>query len=437
MLDKWFRLTERGTSVRIEAIAGLTTFMTMAYIIFANPSILKAMPGLDAPQAVAALTAATCLAAAIPTLAMGLYANYPLALASGMGLNALLVTVVLSQGLSWQVGMGIIVAEGIIVTILVLAGLREVVMDAIPMSLKQAISVGIGLLIALLGLRAAHIIDVALPEGGGWLLVPGSVALPDVLLAAFGLIVTAVLMVGRVRGAILLGIVATTVVAAAAGLVDRPQQVLGVPNLRLFGQVDLAGALEIGLVATIFGFLITDFFDTMGTVIGVGGEAGFLDERGHLPRLRRVLLVDSLAAVWGGLCGASSVTTYIESAAGVAAGGRTGLTSVVVGVLFLLCAFLAPIAGVVPAFATAPALVIVGLLMMAVVAQIDFRRIEDALPAFTVMIIIPLTMSISHGIGYGFIMHTTIRVLTGRWRDVHPLMYVVSVLFAAAFAMEQ
>jgi AGZA family xanthine/uracil permease-like MFS transporter len=435
MLDRWFHLSERGTTVRIEAIAGLTTFMTMAYIIFANPSILSQMPDLGTPEAKAALTAATCLAAAVPTLVMGLYANYPFALASGMGLNALLVTVVVSRGLPWQVGMGIIVAEGIVITVLVVAGLREVVMDAIPLALKQAISVGIGLLIALLGLKQAQIIGVVQTGGGDWVLVPGDVATPEVLLAAFGLIVTAVLMTGRVRGAILLGIVATAIVGAAAGKVKAPTQVVGVPNLELFGQADLVGALDVALIGTIFAFLITDFFDTMGTVIGVGGEGGFLDGQGRLPRLRRVLLVDSLAAAWGGLCGASSATTYIESAAGVAVGGRTGLTSVVVGVLFVLAAFFAPLAGVVPSFATAPALVVVGLLLMAVVREIDFKQVGDALPAFLVIIIIPLTMSISHGIGYGFIMYTVIRVLTGRYREVHPLMYAVSILFAAAFAL--
>ncbi|MFQ6132149.1 MAG: NCS2 family permease [Armatimonadota bacterium] len=428
MLEKVFKLSENGTTPRTELLAGLTTFMTMAYIIFANPFILAELVG---EEHLVALTAATCLAAAIPTLVMGLYANYPFAIASGMGLNAALVAACAAHQLDWRVGMGIIFVEGAIVTILVLSGLREVVMESIPMPLKRAIGVGIGLLIALLGLKNAGII-----VGGPPLLQAGSVSSPGLLMAAFGLVVTAVLLVGRVRGAILIGIVATTIIALAAGKAQLPASYVQVPDLSLFGGLDIAGALQVGLVGTIFAFLITDFFDTMGTVIAVGGEGGFLSAEGRLPRLRRVLLVDSLAAVWGGLCGASSATTYVESAAGVAAGGRTGLTSVVVGGLFVLSAFFAPLAEIVPAYATAPALIVVGLLMMAVVREVDFKVVEDALPAFIVMIVIPLTMSISHGIGYGFIAYTVIRVLTGRWREVHPLLYTISVMFAAAFAIE-
>lgn len=428
MLDKLFKLSENNTTPRLEVLAGLTTFMTMAYIIFANPAILAQVVG---KEHLVALTAATCLAAAVPTLAMGLYTNYPLALASGMGLNAALVAICAAHKVSWEVGMGIIFVEGALITILVVAGLREAVMEAIPMPLKRAIGVGIGLLIALLGLSNAGFIVAGPP-----LLQAGRATSPELLLAALGLVVTCVLLVGRVRGALLIGIVATTIVALAAGKAHLPPKYVQVPDLSLFGQLDIAGALQIGLVAAIFAFLITDFFDTMGTVIAVGGEGGFLEAEGCLPRLRRVLLIDSLAAAWGGLCGSSSTTTYIESAAGVAVGGRTGLTSVVVAGLFVLSAFFAPLAGIVPPCATAPALIVVGLLMMAVVREIDFKVVEDALPAFIVMIIIPLTMSISHGIGYGFIAYTVIRMLTGRWREVHPLMYAVSVMFAAAFAME-
>jgi len=427
MLERVFKLRENNTDVRTEVVAGLTTFMTMAYIIFVNPSVLE-KAGLPYVPTVAA----TALAAAVPTLLMGFLTNYPFALASGMGLNAVLAySVVQGQGLPWQTAMGIIFVEGAIITILVLTRVRESVMNAIPMSLKRAIGVGIGLLIAYIGMQQA-----------GWvtghpatLTSFGSFHKAETLVATGGLIIILILMAWRVRGSILIGILVTAAIALASGVGKLPREWVAIPDFSTFGKLDILGALKLGLVATIFAFLITDFFDTMGTVIGVGGEAGFVTKDGKLPRLGRVLLVDSLAAVWGSICSASSVTTYIESASGVSVGGRTGLTAVVVGLLFLLAVFFAPAVAIVPAAATAPALIVVGFLLMAVVREIPFDNLEEAFPAFLTIIIIPLTFSISRGIGYGFIAYTLVKLLRGKVREIHPLMAIVSALFALSFVL--
>lgn len=427
MLERIFRLRENSTDVRTEVVAGLTTFMTMAYIIFVNPDILAAA-GLPRE----ATMAATAVAAAIPTLLMGLLTNYPFALASGMGLNAVLAySVVRGQGLSWQTAMGIIFVEGAVVTVLVLTRVRETVMHAIPMSMKRAIGVGIGLFIAYIGMQHAGWVA----DDSATLTSFGTFHKVETLIATAGLVITLVLMAWRVRGSILVGILATTAIALAAGIGRLPEQWVGVPDLSTFGQLDIIGALKLSLVATIFAFLITDFFDTMGTVIGVGGEAGYLDREGRLPRLGRVLLVDSFAAMWGAVSSASSVTTYIESASGVSAGGRTGLTAVVVGILFLLAAFFAPVAGIIPQVATAPALLVVGFLLMTVVREIPFEDLEEAFPAFLTIVVIPLTFSISRGIGYGFIAYTLVKLLRGKARELHPLMVIVSALFALSFAL--
>ena len=428
MLDRVFGFREQGTNARTEVLAGATTFMTMAYIIFVNPQILAAA-GLP----LHATIAATCLAAAVPTILMGLYTNYPFALASGMGLNAALAFLVTGEGVSWPAAMGVVFMEGAIITVLVLTRVREAVMSAIPMSLKHAIGVGIGLLIAYIGMQ--HAGWVIRPEGPGTLTTFGSFRDVSTLVATAGLLITAGLMAWRLHGAILLGIVITTGIAWAAGLVSLPERFLALPDLGTFGKLDIVGALKVSLIAPIFAFLVTDFFDTMGTVIGVGGQAGFVSPEGRLPRLNRVLLADSLAAVWGSICSASSVTTYVESAAGVGAGGRTGLTSLVVGILFVFALFFAPIIGIVPAAATAPALIVVGFLMLTVVRHIPFDKFDEAFPAFLTILTVPLTLSISRGIGYGFIAYTLLKILTGRWRDVHPLMLVVSALFAVSFAL--
>ncbi len=433
LLDRLFALSERGSTVQREIVAGLATFMTMAYIIFVNPQILKA-----AGMPVEAVAAATCIAAAVPTLLMGLWANYPFALASGMGLNAALAMHATQPGMDWQTMMGVIVVEGAIVTVLVLTRVREQVMQAIPMNLKRAIGVGIGIFIAFLGLQHAGWVTA----GTGTLTTHGAFTAKGTLVSTLGVLLMMLLLAFRVRGAILLGILATAVVAWGADaltptserLTVVPERWLAMPDFSTFGQANILGALQPALVGVIFAFLITDFFDTMGTVIGIGGHGGFLDERGNLPRLNRVLLTDSLAAVWGGLCGASSVTTYIESAAGISEGGRTGLTSVVVAVLFLMSLLFAPLVGAVPAVATAPALIIVGYLMMTVVREMEFTAPEQGIPAFLTMLLIPFTHSISFGIGVGLISYVVVMLLRGRGREVSPWMYGIAVLFAVSFA---
>jgi len=434
-LERWFGLTAKGTTPEREMVAGVATFMTMAYIIFVNPIILSGA-GIS-PQAVAA---ATCLGAALPTLVMGLWANYPFALASGMGLNAALAALATTPGMSWRTAMGVIVVEGVIISVLVLTRTREQVMQAIPMNLKRAIGVGIGLFIAFLGLQ--HMGWVTRGSDPGPFLTHGSLLAKPALVSTIGLLMIVGLMAIRVNGAILLGIMITSLVAGLADwltpeskpLVMMPGSILARPDFSAFGHADILGALKPGLIGAIFAFLMTDFFDTMGTVIGVGGQGGFLDKQGKLPRLNRVLLVDSLAAVWGGVCGASSVTTYIESAAGVSCGGRTGLVSVVVALLFIAALCFSPIITAVPGVATAPALLVVGYLMMTVVRDMEFDSLEEGVPAFLTMLLIPLAQSISFGIGMGFIAYVVIKVLSGKGGEVSGWMYGIAALFAVSFA---
>ena len=431
-LERRFHVRERGSTLGTEVVAGLTTFMTMAYILFVNPNILGAagMP----EQAVAA---ATALAAGVATLAMGLFANYPFALASGMGLNAAVAFgLVLGQGVPWQTAMGVIFVEGAIVTLFVLSNVREAVMDAIPLELKRAIGAGIGLFIAFIGLSQSGVV-VASPST---LVTFGSFADPKVLLTFGGILVTAALLALRVRGAILGGIILTALAGIPLGVTTLPQRLVALPGADAFAtlfRLDIRGALQVGLLSSIFAFLMTDFFDTMGTVVAVAGEGRLLDREGRLPGVKRVLLVDSLAAVLGGLFGASSVTTYVESAAGVGEGGRTGLTSVVVALLFFASLLFTPLLVIVPPQATAAALVVVGFLMLStVVKEIRFDNYTEAFPAFVTLLTIPLTFSIARGIGYGFITYVVVKLLTGRPRDVHWLMWVVSGLFVLSFLWE-
>lgn len=427
MLARLFKLEQNRTSLSTELLAGLTTFATMAYIIFVNPAILS-----EAGMPVPATVAATCIGAAVPTIFMGLFTNYPFALAAGMGINSAIVALALTSRMTWQMAMGIIVLEGLLITILVIAGLREAIMRAIPINLKRAIGAGIGLLIALLGAQNA-----------GWIVHPphgpilsfGSLANKATLIATFGVLVTATLLTWRVKGALLLGIAATTVLAFIFGEAKAPTALVCLPDFSTFGRADVGSVLKWGFAAAIFSFLIVDFFDTMGTVIGVGEQGGFVTKDGELPKIGRVLLVDSLAAAWGGLVGGSSSTTYIESAAGVGAGGRTGLTSVVVGLLFLAALFFSPIVSMVPAIATAPVLIVVGFMMISTIKDIPFDDVEEAFPAFLTLLVMPLTLSISHGVGFGLIAYTLIKLFRGKIRQIHPLMAVVSVLFAISFAI--
>jgi AGZA family xanthine/uracil permease-like MFS transporter len=451
MLDRWFELRARGTTAGTEVLAGLTTFMIMAYIIFVNPAILSfaGVPALQGQGPPFAPTlAATCLVAAVMTTAMGLATNYPLAVASGMGLNAVVAfQLVVGLRLPWPSAMGVIVLEGLAITLLVLTGVREAVLAAIPMALKRAISVGIGLFILFIGLVNGGVVKT----GSGTPVTLGVLTSPRVAVAVAGLLLTLLLLALRVRAALLLGIVGTTVLAIAVnaarggqvwtlpGVAVVPAAVVAWPDFSTLGAgLTLDVFARLGLVTallTIFSIMLSDFFDTVGTVVGIGGEAGWLDARGRLPRLNRVLLVDSLAAVAGGAAGASSATTYIESAGGVAVGGRTGLTAVVVGACFALALFFAPLAGVVPPEATAPALIVVGYLMCALVREIPFADLDEGFPALLTLTLMPFTYSITNGIGAGFVSYAFIKLARGRAREVHPLMWAAAAAFVLYFVL--
>jgi adenine/guanine/hypoxanthine permease len=446
-LDRMFHITERGSSVRTEIVAGFATWLTMAYILFVNPSILGAVPDNEGTTlAFGAVLTVTALAAGVMTLAMGLWANYPFALAAGLGLNGFVAfTLVATLGLTWPEAMGVIVVEGIVITLLVLTGFREAVLNAIPMDLKRAIGIGIGLFLAIIGLVNGGIVvsGEATP-----VTIATDLSNLHVLTFLVGLALTATLVARRMRGGLLIGILATTVFAVALneiwgdktiwtnGIAQIPDKLASAPafdlvgkfNFGVFGAIGTATAL-----AAILAVMLSDFFDTMGTVVGLAEEAGLLDEDGKLPGINRVLLVDSLAAGAGGVTSSSSNTTYIESAAGIGEGGRTGLTSVVVGLLFLVCLFLSPIAGVIPPEATAPVLVIVGYFMMQAVGQIDWRDPAVGIPAFLTIGLMPFTYSITNGVGAGFLSYIVIRVLQGRFQDVHPLLYLVGAVFAWYF----
>lgn len=430
MFEKFFKLQEHKTTVSREVIAGVVTFMTMAYVIFVNPNILSsAMTGVP----IEAITVATCLAAGLMTICMGIFSNYPLALASGMGLNAVVTfSLVKGMNLSWQVAMGMIVIEGIVITILVLTNFRVWVMNAIPTDLKRAIGVGIGLFIAFIGLKDAGLI-VSNPDT---FVAMGKLG-PGQLIAVFGLLLTIILMVRKVKGSILIGILVSTVIALIMKVTALPKEwVLGIKPeyFQTLFAVDIMGALKLSLIIPIFTLLISDFFDTMGTIVAVGEEAGYVTSDGKVPHLKSALMVDSLAAVIGGAFGCSSVTTYIESASGVGEGGRTGLTSVVTGILFLLAMFVAPIVGIVPMVATAPALIVVGFLMLVVVKVMNWEDMTIAIPAFLTIVTIPLTFSITNGIGIGFISYVIVKALSGKYKDIHPLMYFVALAFGLYFA---
>jgi len=452
-LDGWFQLRARGTDVGTEVRAGLTTFMVMAYIIFVNPIILGyiGVPGLDGKGLPFGPTlTVTCLTAGLLTIAMGVISNYPLALAPGMGLNAVVAfELVAGRGLTWPQAMTIVFLEGAVITVLVLTRFREAMLEAVPLALKRAISVGIGLFIAFIGFFTAGF--VVKPAAGP--LPVGLAPLQGLPLAVFlvGFLLTAWLMARRVRGALLLGIVLTTVIAialngalagwkgfATPGAAQIPTAIVQAPDFSTFGRLDFGVIGRLGLLTAAlvtFSIMLSDFFDTMGTIIGVGGKGGFLDREGRLPGAGRVLLVDSLGAVFGGVANSSSNTTYIESAAGVTEGGRTGLGPVVTGLLFLVAMWFSPLAGVIPAQATAPALVIVGFYMMSVARDIPWDDYEDAIPAFVTMLVMPFTWSITNGIGAGFVTYVVIKVLNGRARQVHWMLYLAALAFLLYFVI--
>jgi AGZA family xanthine/uracil permease-like MFS transporter len=455
-LAGFFKFSERGTDVGTEIRAGLTTFMVMAYIIAVNPLILSVQTeGLGPPQIPTIV--ATALTAGILCLAMGLLTNYPFAMAAGLGLNAVVAfQLILGEGMPWQQAMAVIVWEGILITILVLTGLRRLIMDAIPMSLKRAIAVGIGLFILLIGLVNGGFVTAE----GGTPLDLGSLTTVAFLTFLIGLALSLGLLARGVRGALLISIIATTVIAIVLksivgaeasgflpGAAEVPSRVLtdfGADDPFSTLLAPLGSMIEvwtnpelsvITVALVIFSLMLSDFFDTMGTVIGVGTEAKLVDREGQLPGINRVLLVDSLGAVLGGLFSASSNTTYIESAAGVSEGGRTGLTAVVVGLLFLLAILFAPVIAIVPQEATAPALVVVGFLMFTIARDIEWGDIDDLFPALLTMVVMPFTYSITEGIAAGFISYVFLKTVRGRGGEVHPLMWIVSLAFVVYFAI--
>lgn len=452
MLERCFELHRRGATLGGEIRGGLTTFMVMAYIIFVNPAILSfaGVPPLQGQgPSFLATQAATCLIAGAMTIAMGLLTNYPLAVASGMGLNAVVAfQLIAGMKLPWTAAMGVVVLEGLVITLLVLTGFREAIMNAIPVALKRAIGVGIGLFILFIGLVSGGIVK---PGPPGVPVTLGDLGSAPVAVAIFGLLLTLWLTARHASGALLVGILASTVVAIVVnqmtggrafpipGQAVWPASLVAWPDLSSLGAgLDFSVFVRVGVitaVVTVFSIMLSDFFDTMGTVIGIGGEAGWLTPAGRLPRLNRVLLVDSVAAMAGGAAGASSATTYIESAAGVAAGARTGLASVVTGACFLLALFFAPLAGVVPAQATAPALIVVGYLMSRVVRDIPFADLEEGFPALLTLTVMPFTYSITNGIGAGFIAYCFIKVVRGKGQEVAPMMYVAALAFVVYFLL--
>jgi adenine/guanine/hypoxanthine permease len=469
MLDSYFKISERGSTVGREVRGGLVTFFTMAYIIALNPLIIggavdadgKFLGGFTAfGQNLPLIAAATALVAGILTILMGVVGNFPLAIATGLGLNTFVAYGIASQ-MTWADAMGLVVLEGLIITVLVLTGFRTAVFKAVPQQLKYAISVGIGLFIALIGLVDAGFVrrtgtgpvPVQLGDGGnlvGW----------PIVVFIFGLILIVTLMVRKTKGAILIGIVGATVLAIilenafkigpsfisptasnpkgwGLNIPALPDAITATPDFALLGQFNLLGSFSkismVSAILLVFTLLLSDFFDTVGTVTAIGHESGLIDKDGNVPNNDRILLVDSIAAAAGGAAGISSNTSYIESAAGVGEGARTGLASVITGVCFLLATFLSPLVAIIPYEAATPALIIVGFLMMTQVKDIDWADLGIALPAFLTIILMPFTYSISVGIGAGFVSHVLIRAVQGRRKEIHPLLWLVAVLFVVYF----
>ncbi|SHF13783.1 putative MFS transporter, AGZA family, xanthine/uracil permease [Modicisalibacter ilicicola DSM 19980] len=425
-LNDYFKLDEHHTSVRTEILAGVTTFLTMAYIIFVNPSIL-AQAGMDS----GAVFVATCVAAAIGCLIMGLWANYPIALAPGMGLNAFFTfSVVLGMGHTWEAALGAVFLSGVIFFLLSIFRIREWIINSIPLALRLGIAAGIGLFLALIGLQNAGIVV----DHPATLLTIGDLSEPAALYTLAGFFVIAALSYLRVIGAVMIGILGVTIVAVLlghsefGGIMSLPPSVAPV-----FLQLDIAGALNISMISVIFAFLFVDLFDTAGTLIGVAQRGGLLDKEGKLPRLNKALMADSTATMSGALLGTSSTTSYIESASGITAGGRTGLTAVVVAMLFLISLFFAPLAGSIPVYATAGALLYVAVLMCGSLARADWEDVTEAAPVLVAALSMPLTYSIANGIALGFISYAGIKLLSGRYREVSPAVAVLAVLFALKF----
>lgn len=453
-LDRYFRITERGSDTRTEVMAGITTFMTMAYILFLNPIILGQVTDREGLTLNGAqVLTVTALAAGIATIAMGVFGKHPFAIAAGLGLNAVVAfQLVGGNQLTWSEAMGVVVTEGIIIFILVLTKFRQAVMDAVPMPIKQAIAVGIGLFITIIGfVDAGFVTSTTLPAPPLQLGTGGELRGWPILIFIVGLLLIVFMYTRKVRGALLMGILATTLLAVIVneaflegrgfGTAANFGKVANFPsaeNFSLIGNFSFGYFAEMGAIAAIlavFTLMLSDFFDTMGTVVGLGREADLLDENGRLPDIDKVLAVDSGAAALGGAFSASSNTTYIESASGIADGGRTGLTAVVCGVLFLLSIFFSPLAEIIPLHAAAPALVLVGFLMMTHVREIPWDDLEVAIPAFLTIVLMPFTYSITNGIGAGFIAYVFIKATRGKAADVHPMMWTAAGAFVVYFTI--
>ncbi len=428
MLENFFKLNENKTTVKTEILAGITTFMTMAYILAVNPDILSAT-GMDKN----AVFTATALSAFVATMVMALVAKLPFALAPGMGLNAFFAfTVVLGMGHTWQFAITAVFLEGIIFLILTAFNIRELIVNAIPLPLKHAVSAGIGLFIAFIGLQNAGIIT----NNDAVLVGLGDMSSPAVLIALGGVILIGVLLALKVKGALLIGIFAATIIGLPFGVTHMPEGTLVdiPPSLEpIFWKFDFSNLFSFDMLIVLFTFLFVDMFDTVGTLVGVSSKAGMLDKDGRVPRVKQALFADSIGTFVGAIFGTSTVTTYVESASGVAEGGKTGLTSLTTAVLFLLALFLAPIFTMVPAAATAPALILVGFFMMSPILKIDFDNYTDSIPAFITIIAMPLTYSIAEGIVFGMISYVLLKLLTGKTKDVSIVMIVLAILFVLKF----
>lgn len=424
-LERWFKLSEHGTNVRTELLAGLTTFLTMAYIIFVNPSILG-----DAGMPKGSVFVATCLIAALGTLIMGLYANYPVALAPGMGLNAYFAyVVVLGMGIKWPVALGAVFISGCLFLLVTLTGLREQIIKGIPHSLRVAITVGIGMFLAIIALKSAGVVA----GSKATYVTLGDLHQPSVVLAAIGFFTIVALDYLKVRGAILIGIILVTVLSfffggnTFAGIVSAPPSI----EPTLF-KLDIPGALGVGILNVVLVFFLVELFDATGTLMGVARRAGLLVP-GKMDRMNKALLADSTAIFAGSLLGTSSTTAYIESASGVQAGGRTGLTAVAVAVLFLLCLFISPLAGSVPAYATAPALLYVACLMLRDLVDLEWDDVTEVIPAAVTALMMPFTYSIANGLAFGFITYGVLKLLTGKARQVHYMVWIIAAVFLYKF----
>jgi adenine/guanine/hypoxanthine permease len=425
-IEQYFEFKALDTNWRTEILAGFTTFMTMAYIVFVNPSILH-----QTGMPLAAVTAATCISAAAGSLLMGAFAKYPIALAPGMGLNAYFTYVVVKgMGVPWQAALGAVFVSGIAFFVLTLLGVRQLIISAIPFELYSAVAAGVGLFIALIGFRNSGII---VPSASTTVTL-GNLRAPSTALAVFGLLLIGTLLAWRVRAAMVIGILTTTIIGLVIGVAQWSPHTYVLGDLSATaGKLDVRSTLRLGFLEIVFVFLFIDLFDNIGTLLAVGKKAGLFDHAHQIPRVNRILLSDATATIVGSFTGTSTVVSYIESAAGVAAGGRSGVTAIVTGLLFVAALFVAPLVGAIPDAATAPALIVVGSLMMTVVREIDWQDAEIAIPAFLTMFAIPLTFSIANGLAFGFTAYTVLKLARGKFREVNWLVYILTALFVARF----